>query len=1481
MKTTDSRSPALLLVLPALAAALAFAGQATAATNVAVFNFQLQTGQEDWVWLEKFMADQMATDLVQDRSLSVVARDRMQLLAQQYRWVPEFATENAKVMGAVRSRLKIEYLVTGVCRVTGEKLEITGQVVEVGSRKEVFRKTVRGKADEVIDLQKQLSAEVMAWLTHKKAADILKTLPVWTRSIPAVRALYEGMHLYDQGRYAEGWLKFRRSSRADRNYVEAVYWVGKMYYFLYRYGHARRTLEKFVYLDCLHPRMGDAMMEYVHTFESGDASPDDLLSLYAAFGQRFPTVPCGRLHRDRLASGGIGSYYEEGTDISRLTGSDWARYKSAMLLAQTGREADAAVLTGPATATAGLATLPPDGILHLLAGHARTGFVPADNVIAYAHWPRVRQTMLRFVRGNARRQYLLPEPETILGPAAKSSDKFSVFWADKCRFSLYLLAPSGCVFRSLRFDPVAEGRDANLAVSLSPVGFHLPIDEPKVVPLAAARDRGLTLDRVPSSGMLMARLAFRCRGDSARPVTVRGVNVTAELERIERPGSLDVQCRDTHHFRVNVDGAFGRWWPGLVGPLKPGKHTVTFHPLTVGSPQVEWTTTVTVRPGKTTRVVGRLPWKGTDDVETAWVGRDYDSPNLALNENVTAPALLVDDKAIRLVWSRGGDLWSSVSTDGKTYSRPRKLPLPVSTAWLESDPRLMRDESGRFSLSFVSDRDEQHRRLVYLCWSRDFVHWSAPCIVSDIAPCEYDLSQAPSGDYVCVMTLLKGRPEGDAARAADQITGRQHVMSNFELPGDRPPEGLVGRTEVLILDSNDGYAWSTRSRVDGEESSLRFCRDASGDEHLYGFHIDSEQTSGQAEGIMDYPSWEDRYATTMPLSACAAVGPSGTITLLGSYDEKSFGGGTRLLFPVDGHERSSRYVPGLARGYSAIGYSPRWGYVLAWTSARFFEWLPHGHAGPYVLRCLDLPKRMTEAAREARSARAAAPPDREIWTRRFRESGSTKFTSTVMGDKSGSTWKLAFHDAQGKLKSATVKAYPKPRKPRKPAPGADALGRLTYRGWVGDFAWGSNFRTVRSADANKSAAPAASAPTGRRFNFSVDANTVKLAVLLESTSSRGPHYDIARVYDPAWQSAQDGGVLHRDRIAYSAAARRWTSHFAGRFRLRNSEDRVVPFAIDVTVVEGRTIEAFTRVGALAEGRCAFGDKVHRVTLYDTNANLRVDDKPRADGKGGFDYVIVELDGWQAGNSYGRPLLVDGTLYDLAVSEDGNTVTARRYTGPTGRIQTPHPWWSGVLTASGVRMWIRGGRDPVPVPAGRFHLHGYTEYTGSNYGRTGPRLKAEESVTRATWETTAVIKLPPAPPVEVRPGQTSRPDIGSPIVGKLRADGAAGGAVTFGYTEANRAGQCVTSVLVTPDSIIQRRDAVIDIAAPDGRPIDTVPLRWTPVDTGNAEEVTASGLGSWHATWKPPAGSTGPFTATVQRDAGPFEVRAKPVTFSVR
>ena len=106
--------------LVTIAAAVLWTARLFAAANVAVFNFQMTSDTPEWRWLEKGLSDRIATDFAQDRSQTVIARDEMQLLAQQMAWVPEMATTDAARMGEIRKQLKIAHLVTGVYEVAGD-----------------------------------------------------------------------------------------------------------------------------------------------------------------------------------------------------------------------------------------------------------------------------------------------------------------------------------------------------------------------------------------------------------------------------------------------------------------------------------------------------------------------------------------------------------------------------------------------------------------------------------------------------------------------------------------------------------------------------------------------------------------------------------------------------------------------------------------------------------------------------------------------------------------------------------------------------------------------------------------------------------------------------------------------------------------------------------------------------------------------------------------------------------------------------------------------------------------------------------------------------------------------------------------------------------------------------------------------------------------------------------------------------------------
>ena len=93
------------------------------------------------------------------------------------------------------------------------------------------------------------------------------------------------------------------------------------------------------------------------------------------------------------------------------------------------------------------------------------------------------------------------------------------------------------------------------------------------------------------------------------------------------------------------------------------------------------------------------------------------------------PHIYLDDQGMRIVWTYLEDLWTTESLDGRTLSPPRRLELPVSTGWKEGGGPCFKDEQGRYVMQFGSDRSSDHEWATYLCWSRDFVNWSAPARV--------------------------------------------------------------------------------------------------------------------------------------------------------------------------------------------------------------------------------------------------------------------------------------------------------------------------------------------------------------------------------------------------------------------------------------------------------------------------------------------------------------------------------------------------------------------------------------------------------------------------------------------------------------------------------------------------------------------------------------------------------------------------------
>ena len=337
-----------------------------------------------------------------------------------------------------------------------------------------------------------------------------------------------------------------------------------------------------------------------------------------------------------------------------------------------------------------------------------------------------------------------------------------------------------------------------------------------------------------------------------------------------------------------------------------------------------------VEAGKTATVIATLPWnKGSpwsSWSEGTLVGRDYPESSPCLQTVWDGPTITADDQAIRVFWSFCGDLWWSKSEDGETFSAPMKLPMPVSTGWIEQNPTCLRDESGRYLLAFRSDREAQHMTRAYICWSRDALNWSRPAMVIDRAVGQFGMIQDDKGRYIWAdatdgkVTILSSRDAYQWEKCAElPLDGEaafvcilQRNDGKYELfaesirytSQDKSPERA--RTRVLRWLSSDRVSW-TGPEILTELPS-----------HSDGGHISASHVDGST--FVFY---------------CVYVGVT---PMLRMFREKPGGGWDAAP--------SQDWFMGQ---HGSMSHHPRWGYMIAWSVPPFMQF-PIPHKGPYFLR---------------------------------------------------------------------------------------------------------------------------------------------------------------------------------------------------------------------------------------------------------------------------------------------------------------------------------------------------------------------------------------------------------------------------------------------------------------------------------------------------------------------------------------------------
>ncbi|KKL54344.1 hypothetical protein LCGC14_2266340, partial [marine sediment metagenome] len=278
------------LALAVTVAVLAVGATARAETTIAVLNFANTDIGADarHGWLSKALADLMINDLSHYRQLRVVTREHMQMLLREASLFDKHVNEMSDASRRrLRKHLRVDYLVFGAYTVRGGEVTIRALLIRLRSGKVLATFSETCPLKGVLTAEKALAAKVIGYFRFGgSAAAVVRELPRWTDSIRAAQRLYEGIDHFDQGRFAEAWYAFRQALVSDPNYPDPHYWLARMSYYRQEYEHARIEYERFVLGQPSHPRVGDAIMEYVHSFERLSDSPQDMLELYQGLRRR-------------------------------------------------------------------------------------------------------------------------------------------------------------------------------------------------------------------------------------------------------------------------------------------------------------------------------------------------------------------------------------------------------------------------------------------------------------------------------------------------------------------------------------------------------------------------------------------------------------------------------------------------------------------------------------------------------------------------------------------------------------------------------------------------------------------------------------------------------------------------------------------------------------------------------------------------------------------------------------------------------------------------------------------------------------------------------------------------------------------------------------------------------------------------------------------------------------------------------------------
>ena len=235
VQTVARRGYRFIAAVEAVTASTAFAAPAPAPTAnrapaLAVLDFENVSGDASFAWLASGIAETVTNDL---RAATLRVIDRVR--------VAETVSRVGRDLPALRSALDIDLAIVGSFQRAGDRLRITGRVVDAVTGEAQADAKVDGALEQVFELQDRIVAQLSSALGSGRPP-ASQTRHRETSSLEAYQAFTEGrvrLESLDSSRVAGAIADFERAAALDPRYAAAYVGLANARFWQYEMSRAR------------------------------------------------------------------------------------------------------------------------------------------------------------------------------------------------------------------------------------------------------------------------------------------------------------------------------------------------------------------------------------------------------------------------------------------------------------------------------------------------------------------------------------------------------------------------------------------------------------------------------------------------------------------------------------------------------------------------------------------------------------------------------------------------------------------------------------------------------------------------------------------------------------------------------------------------------------------------------------------------------------------------------------------------------------------------------------------------------------------------------------------------------------------------------------------------------------------------------------------------------------------------------------------